>query len=134
MKSGTCVHFTGMQNKTCKAGVNYREHVGGPDFGWGCRMPCLTKYREEGWMPCDKYQEPTEEQIAESDRLVKQFMDRMLLTFPLINKIKRDHKGQSWQGVEECPACKGKLHLSHAACNGHVWGKCETKGCLSWME
>lgn len=36
--------------------------------------------------------------------------------------------------VVECPACRGRLHLSQAASNGHVWGRCETKGCVSWME
>ena len=39
-----------------------------------------------------------------------------------------------WQDMVECPVCKGKLHLSHAAVNGHVWGKCETAGCVEWME
>ncbi len=35
-----CKHFTGpVHNKTCKAGVNYRELVGGPDLGWMARMP-----------------------------------------------------------------------------------------------
>lgn len=38
------------------------------------------------------------------------------------------------QEVIECPVCKGKLHLSQAAYNGHVWGKCETQGCVEWME
>ena len=37
-------------------------------------------------------------------------------------------------GVIECPICKGRLHLSQAAYNGHVWGKCETAGCANWME
>ena len=36
--------------------------------------------------------------------------------------------------VVECPICKGKLLLSQSAYNGHVWGKCETAGCLTWME
>lgn len=36
--------------------------------------------------------------------------------------------------VVKCPVCKGKLHLSQSSYNGHVHGKCETKGCLSWME
>jgi len=38
------------------------------------------------------------------------------------------------QEVIECPQCKGRLHLSQAAYNGHVHGHCETKGCVSWME
>jgi hypothetical protein len=34
----------------------------------------------------------------------------------------------------ECPVCKGRLHLSQSAYNGHVWGKCETEGCVAWMQ
>jgi hypothetical protein len=58
----------------------------------------------------------------------------MRLTFPLISEVKRNHKGKNWQGVVTCPVCKGRLRLSHAAYNGHVWGQCETEGCVSWME
>lgn len=36
--------------------------------------------------------------------------------------------------VVKCPICDGKLHLSQSSYNGHVHGKCETEGCLSWME
>jgi hypothetical protein len=134
MKVGTCVHFTGMQNKECKAGVNYRQHVGGPDFGWAFRMPCIKKYASADSVKCAKYQEPTAEQVAEFEQSCKAAINRLIVTFPLSEKIKREHKGKSWQGVEECPVCKGRLHLSHAAINGHVWGKCETKGCVSWVE
>ena len=41
---------------------------------------------------------------------------------------------QDRRGVVECPACKGKLHLSQSSYNGHVHGNCETTGCVSWME
>ncbi|KKN46563.1 hypothetical protein LCGC14_0671570 [marine sediment metagenome] len=34
----------------------------------------------------------------------------------------------------ECPLCKGVLHYTVAALNGHVHGKCETENCLGWME
>ncbi len=36
--------------------------------------------------------------------------------------------------VVECPICKGRLHLSQSAYNGHCHGKCETDNCVSWME
>lgn len=34
----------------------------------------------------------------------------------------------------ECPICKGRLYIRQASHNGHVWGQCETEGCVSWME
>lgn len=60
--------------------------------------------------------------------------ERFAKAVPLIQRIKQEHRGQSWSGVEECPACHGCLRLSIAASNGHVWGKCQTAGCLAWME
>jgi len=41
---------------------------------------------------------------------------------------------QNRQGVVVCPACKGKLRLTQSSHNGHVHGKCETDGCIEWME
>ncbi len=66
----------------------------------------------------------------ETDQLVK----RMKTTLPLIAKVKAEHEGKDWQGTERCPACGGTLHLTHSSYNGHVWGRCETTDCLSWME
>ncbi len=38
------------------------------------------------------------------------------------------------RGKIECPKCKGELNYSRAKSNGHVWGKCKTENCLSWMQ
>lgn len=38
------------------------------------------------------------------------------------------------RGTIECPKCKNELHFSRASSNGHVWGKCKTDNCLSWMQ
>lgn len=47
---------------------------------------------------------------------------------------RKQHKGKSHAEVVECPVCKGRLHLTIAACNGHVHGRCETDSCVAWME
>jgi len=155
MKSGTCKFYNGdYHNKCCEAGVPYRSVTTEPDRidGKAFRKPCVQwdKWRgenghiglhndaaRENWNKrgtCDKYTEPTKEEIADYEAEMKKATDRMLLALNVIAKVKKEHKGQSWKGIEECPACGGKLHMSHAAYNGHVWGKCETEGCLSWME
>lgn len=120
-----CIHFTGVSNETCKAGCSYKKLIGS--------LPCLP------WLnlqkaKCDKYQAPTPEQVAEEEAHIQSLIDRMMKAGPLIKRIKTQHKGKSWSGVEECPVCKGRLHMSHAAYNGHVHGRCETENCLSWME
>ncbi|HRG29201.1 MAG TPA: DUF550 domain-containing protein [Chitinophagales bacterium] len=33
-----------------------------------------------------------------------------------------------------CPQCGNKLYWTRASSNKHVWGKCNTEGCLNWMQ
>jgi hypothetical protein len=141
MKKGICRYFTGLpmvslqdQRTTCEAGINYRKHIGGPDLGWCSRAPCLTTSMSKEQVPCDKYEEPTQEEIDKFDAEVKEASDRMMRTIPFIEKIKKKYKGQNVKSTDECPECKGVLHFTHAAYNGHVWGKCETEECLNWVE
>ena len=121
-----CLHFNGVQNDTCKAGVCYEG------FKFVKKLPCLRSLA--GDTTCEKRQWLTEEQVnaeaADLERRAAKFMKLM----PLIKRIKKEHEGQSWSGVETCPECQGRLHLSIAGCNGHVHGCCETEGCLKWME
>jgi hypothetical protein len=42
--------------------------------------------------------------------------------------------GKAGRAKIECPVCKGALWYSVASVNGHLWGKCSTKGCVSWMQ
>lgn len=37
-----CKHFNGIQHAACKAGINYRAMIGGPNFGWAKHLPCLS--------------------------------------------------------------------------------------------
>jgi hypothetical protein len=38
------------------------------------------------------------------------------------------------RGEIKCPTCGGCLHWSRAPENGHVWGRCETEGCVAWIQ
>jgi len=51
--------------------------------------------------------------------------------FEALSKINdlKDNRGKI-----VCPKCGGELHYTRAKVNGHVWGKCKTEGCLSWMQ
>lgn len=140
MRAGTCKHFsgTGLRDKECcHAGVEYRSLVGGPDLGWCTRLPCyrVTSFKPNGPVnPCEKYEEPSQEEIDACEKEVTESIARFMKTLPLIHAIKTEHRGKNAKGTKKCTACDGVLHYTHAACNGHVWGKCETDGCLSWME
>lgn len=154
MDKHTCKHYNGLtafRQGNCRAGVCYRDVTPDPD-GVGCalRLPChnepmitkdtppdRAKVLQENFDrrgKCDKLEPPTDAEIAEHEREMKAAIARMGAAFPMISKVKKAHKGEDWRGVEECPICKGKLHMTHAKYNGHVWGQCETQGCLSWME
>lgn len=61
-------------------------------------------------------------------------MNKFIIVLAAIAPWRKKYKNEGFQEVIECPACKGRLHLSIAACNGHVWGRCETPDCVKWME
>lgn len=63
--------------------------------------------------------------ITDSD---KSNIDFIFEAFMLIMK----EKGGS--GLIVCPKCKGTLKWTRASNNKHVWGKCQTTDCLSWMQ
>lgn len=117
-----CVYFTGVQNKKCESGVTYPK-----DYR---HLPC----HKSGNLSCSKQRFPNEEEVKEFVRETELRFRNMEKAFVIVGKIKKEHKGKNWAGIEVCPICGGKLHLSHSAFNGHVWGKCETAKCLGWME
>jgi hypothetical protein len=138
MNPGTCIHFTGIQHDFCKLSYEYKK-LDSP-------LPCIRSYKRQfpkeqrgqqeptAHSDCIGYQAPTPEQIAEDELHIKEVMARMDLIMAAVRPFRDANKGKSARGLIECPVCKGKLHLQIAACNGHVWGKCETEGCMSWME
>lgn len=140
-----CKHYNGSwHNKTCDAGVCYADVTPHPELpGSAIRQPCHRDYDKHAletfdlYGPpgiCDKYKEPTAEERAEEEKAFEASLIRLQRSIPLINRIKQEHKGEDWVGYEVCPVCECAIWMSHAAMNGHVWGKCETEGCLNWME
>ena len=136
---GTCRHFVGVGCEPCGAGVNVREHVGGDDLGWACRIPCVRPsanafIRADEVVPCDRFDAPSsaeaEAEVAEVDALI----ERMEKLGPVVQELKKEHAGKGYQGVLECPLCGGRLHVSIAAINGHVWLRCESDGCVRIQE
>src|ERR1051326_3435555 len=135
-----CVHFTGTVNETCKAGVNYRAVVGGPDLGWGTRLPCHGVFEREGVerVGCEHLHKPT---LEEAERRVDESERRMAI-LALAHKAAKDDarakgfkKGHGGVGELACPICDGgRLRYSVAGYNGHMHAACSTKGCASWME
>lgn len=138
-----CQHYRmqGMPS-TCKAGVEYaavgRLSAANPDnlAKPGCR-PCIRGHLlPDPLAICPKWLRATREQGVERFNDTEAMMRRMRVVMPVVAKWRTWTKQNpvAKSEVIECPECKGKLHLSQAGYNGHVWGKCETPGCVEWME
>jgi hypothetical protein len=137
LEMASCVHFRGIQHDLCGAGVNIRELVGGPDLGWGIRIPCLLKDSGKCEVVCEKRELPTHKQaeatVTENDAR----FDRTMKAVEAAHKHAKDAglgTGHGGKGSMLCPlGCGGVLHYTVAAVNGHMHAACE-KGCMSWME
>lgn len=137
MSPGTCIHFRGTQTKICGAGVNLRQHVGGPDLGWGCRIPCIKRQFNEDRpaekVPCEKYTEPTSQQIEESKKEFQRYSLNATTAAAAIIGHSAGKRGV--RGVLDCPICKsGKLHYEVSGYNGHKRAQCTTKDCVNFIE
>jgi len=160
MNEGTCRHFNGTQNKCCKAGINYSDAFSaGSEFGLMLRMPCFQfnvrpahgrgtyikpgeatvttpfERRGETEIPCALLSLPTHEE-CEADRVKSDaHFEKAMIAIRVASAWRVKPKpAADRREVIECPVCKGRLHLSQSAYNGHVHGACETDGCVRWME
>lgn len=132
---GSCIHFTGTQNKECTQGIPYAEL----SENRAKVLPCLGDSRtmlpfEQGKQMAEcplrqfKTREEAEEELKRSDE-----------RFEKIGKARRaiisriEQTGIS-SGTMVCVVCsKGTLKYSRAS-NGHVHARCSTDGCVAWME
>ncbi len=95
----------------CRACVNLRNGV-------KTRLPVQHT--------CGRSYEEIAQEEEEGKRNAKRFRS-MLDALDVIKEVKEN------QGKIICPECGGDLHF-RISLNGHVWGKCKTEGCLSWVQ
>ena len=82
---------------------------------------------------CPKWERRSLEHAEKRADSILEHLRRMTICGPVVNAWRKKPPFGK-QEVIECPACKGRLHLSQSSYNGHVHGHCETKDCVSWME
>jgi hypothetical protein len=163
MNAGTCIHYNGVIGTTddhkCQAGICYRKVFDGSKPGILLRMPCIQFHtlpahgrgtfirsgddtvrkefdrRGQVMIPCALYQEPTPEQI-EADRIeTEKAFANTVAAIKVSSEWRVKPKPEKDRSeILQCPICEGKLHLFQSSYNGHVRGKCETAGCVEWME
>jgi len=123
-KTGQCLHFNGIQNKKCRIGLPMTENQPG--------IPCIKKFSKDHY--CEKYEEPSESDIKESQAEWDEVMNKLMIVMPLAEELKAYHKNHGGSGSRECPVCKGKIYYSVASSNNHIHMKCETDNCIKFME
>lgn len=130
----SCRHFNGIQHKTCKAGVAYKDETHGDET-----MPCIPRFvnGRPTW-PCDLFEimSQSDAEKEADERIV--IMNRGVVARGAAKddaKAKGYGKGHGGYGAIDCPSCDGgRLQYSVASYNGHMHGRCSTAGCVSWME
>lgn len=136
-RDGWCIHYRSPSQgigkadlTTCSAGVAYAKF---PQFD---RKPCfLDKGKSRsGADHCDHLRLPTVEEISDREAWRKSQWAKTVTVMQGIMPWRKANKGKSKSEIVECPACKGRLHLSISSYNGHVHGHCSTPDCVSWME
>jgi hypothetical protein len=131
-----CQHYDPQpRGKGCKAGMPIDKiqtvKTGEKGLKWG---PCIEGHLLPDVLTiCPKWLRVTQEAAEKRADDIEESIQRMTKVGPVVAAWrKREPIGK--QEVIACPVCGGRLHLSQAAYNGHVWGRCETKDCVAWME
>jgi hypothetical protein len=135
-KMNVCVHFTGIQHDQCKAGISYNAVREGKTETTPFRFACFQD--EAQGLVCEQARFPTREEAEAEKRADDAAFERVMKASRAAHddaKAKRFGKGQGGADSVPCPVCeKGRLYYRVASYNGHMHAKCETEGCVSWME
>lgn len=111
-----CIHFNGLMNKACKAGVVY-DDFGRVKLGV---IPCI----KGGTATCDKGQFHTPEEVkAEMDRIRGHSAKALTLMIHV-----KDHyeKTKQTSGTIKCVHGDHDVRYAIAESNGHAWIACKT--------
>lgn len=119
----------------CKAGMDLkamqRVATGPKGIKWG---PCIEGHTlPDPIAICAHWIRRTREQGEKRADAHIEAISKMTVVMPVVDEW-RAKLPIGKAEVIECPECKGRLHLSQSAYNGHIHAKCETVGCVSWME
>lgn len=103
-----------------------------------CLHPCIGGHEmADVHAICPDWLRKTREEGERRADSIERWMENMRKVGPAVAAWRTWSKSNRVAKAEaiDCPACgTGKLHLSQAAYNGHVHGRCTTEGCVSWME
>jgi hypothetical protein len=113
-----CVHFTGIMDKVCRAGINY-DTFPQPRID---TIPCLNGGSGE----CEKQEFLTEEQ---ADQKVNEILNDGNVAIKLLIAAKEHYNKTGLAAGEfNCPGCGEKAQYVRAQFNGHFSVSCKKCG------
>lgn len=133
-RENTCVHFTGISDERCNAGISYRELGDDSRPGMALRLPCYPKHDDERATEraeCVRFEAMGRDRVAAEDAENEAAMERTIKARAAI--VEKEGEATSVLGAIDCPNCKGNLRYA-IAFNGHIHAHCTTTGCCHWME
>ena len=118
-----CVHFTGLNNDACNAGVDYGTLKPYDS------LPCLPKF-DKGKCHCVKRRLLTRAEAEAEHAEIEAWDAKLNLILPLIESMRGNGSHFS---RDICPICQGMVEIRIAP-NGHARVNCDTAGCAQWIE
>jgi hypothetical protein len=134
-KMNVCAHFNGIQHDACDAGVSYSAVREAGTESTPFRFACFRD--ESNGLTCEKAHFPMREEAEAEKRADDAAFARHAQAHRAAHddaKAKGYGRGHGGNSSLICPLCQGTLRYSVAAYNGHMHARCETTGCVSWME
>lgn len=111
-----CIHFNGIINKECKAGVNYQSVA--DQTQRPLIFPCIKNGGH-----CPKKKLPTEEEV---DKKLKEIEETEAVVLNAYLEIKKEYNiSGKTSGKHPC-SCGGNINYRIVEGNGHVWAKCDS--------
>lgn len=136
MHEKSCRHFNGVlgpgmrkDHKPCLVGQNFRDFADDDPAGRGRKLACLG----EGTKTCPKFSAWTAAEVQADEEMWEKITAETLTAKAAIEQAIK--AGAPSTGDIPCPACKaGQLKYSRSDYNGHIWAKCTTEDCVTFME
>lgn len=130
MNENSCKYFRSpVHHTSCKLNINYRDLAGEPQVSYLARLPCSNSMKLKDPVSCESKVKYTADEMKAIEKELTERAENFSKAISAIKKLKNNPQ----HGDIECPKCKKRLYFSIAKSNGHIWGKCESEKCLSWM-
>jgi hypothetical protein len=127
MRAGSCIHYRGSNaERLCNVGVDVRAR-------FTPKWPCWTGNNpKDASAICDLYEEPTAEQLAQSERESNAAIERTFCAVIAVERWEKEQPGPPpLRGSILCPCCKeAKLEIYTTA--RHVYATCRSPNCVNF--